>query len=290
MDRLTIKQHKLNRIIKYYAMTSLILTLMLPTLITGVIYVQRRDAILSEMAQVTRTLGAAIVERENEANRLAQILTATNAWEAELIRYFDLTYSQHWTYYLVNKAQPPFLPKEIHRQYRYNPYLQAIQIVLDGRDQVYESLVDNPYGRKVEVMTGLEGIHIVESLRSLSSFSTIGQLIMTYNFDDLAGNLKNEMEGSLVYYDGPFSRLVGDLSILSPSQEPMVSQDRLGNYVRDWQRKYFVSEEVTRSGHRVYYLYPKIALGKAMLPLFFLVFFVFLLVAGLVFSQVHNPV
>lgn len=280
---------KLNRILHYYTITTLILLIILPLITTGAIFFQRRDAKLSEMNLVTQSIAASINERANETKRFAQVITSTSGWIQEIERYFSLSYSDHWTYYLVNNRFGLFLPKEMARQYSYNPYLESIHILLNDYSIIYESLATNPYGRKVDQLSPNEDLRIVEGIRPATTLQSIGQLVMTYSLDKIIEDSKFQSEDQLLIYDPTSNLMISTDNVHDEdTDDHQLELLQLVDRLKIWRRDYYLKEQLLSSGHVVIVRYSKWELIKGIFPLGLMITCGFTLMAGFVYFMISK--
>lgn len=284
-----VKENQLNLILKYYTLTTLILMLALPTLVTGVIYIQRRDAMVMEMDRIAKTMAFTLNNATNGMNRFAQVLTSSNSWEKELNRYFNESYSDHHTYYLLNGARGEFLPNETFRQYDYNRHLIAIQMSLANSEYFYESLAENPKGRKVEQLNFKTGIHLSMPLRSRFTLQDLGQLYFTYSYDELIKEIFSEKEGELLIFDPVVNQLVGRGSFASKPGETLALSDITAK-IDKWRQNHFVSQEMTTTGHNVIYLMPKKILWQRIIGIILGIFLFVMFTAGIILIFIFKQI
>lgn len=284
-----VKENQLNLILKYYTLTTLILMLALPTLVTGVIYIQRRDAMVMEMNRIAKTMAVTINNATNGMSRFAQVITSSTSWEKELNRYFNESYSDHHTFYLLNGARGEFLPNETFRQYNFNRNLSAIQMSLNNSEVYYESLVDNPKGRKVEQLNFKPGVHLSMPLRSRFTLQDFGQLYFTYSYEELTKEIITENEGELLIYDPIVKQLVGHGELASKPGETMALTD-IEAKVEKWRQHHFVSEEMTTTGHNVIYLMPKRILWQRIIGIILGIFLFVMFTAGVILIFIFKQI
>lgn len=275
-----INQSSLNRIMKYYTLTTLILLLLLPTLVTGVIYVQRRDALQMEMTRISKAIAFSINQRSNEVIRLAQTLTSNSKWEEELSRYFNESYSEHHTFYLINGAKGYFLPNEISRQYLNNRYLKNIQISYRDVEELFVSQVSNPRGKKQKQGLAQSDLTLVEPLRSVLSFDNIGMLMMTYSLEQIAVDNLIAQESSLLVFDRKKQTFIGIDQNEQLNLSKNISETMLKAQILEWQKEYYLVDETTVSDHQIFYLVPKRILRADIFKIMVLIFATCSLTAG----------
>lgn len=180
-----IEKNRLNQIIKYYVISTLVLTIFLPLMLSGFVLIQRHTRLFDQMANIEQTIRLTIEEKELEAKRIAHQLTADAAHQRALQEYFYESYSDYTTQFLMNGAKDPFLPNIIASQYRYDEQLSSIQIVLEDASDVYVSMLSNRYGRKQKQLQDVSGIILQETLRSPLTLQVLGQLFITYYLEEV---------------------------------------------------------------------------------------------------------
>lgn len=286
---MSTKQSKLNRIMTYYTLTTFLLMVILPTFVTGVIYIQRRDALLSEMNRVTKAMMIAVNDRYNDVLNFSQELSSSNDWEQELHIYFNESYSQHQTHYLLNRAKGKFLPKEVGKLYLNNRFLESVQIVYEGESPIYRSTRFNTSGRK-EARLDLENdLYYMLPIRSSSRFEVIAQLYMSFSWDKIKKEIVTENMGELFAWHHLLNSYVGfDEASVIQSQLAHNPDMKLNDQLNKLKETYFVVTTPTANDSSVIYAVPKSQLQQQILKLLAIIFLFCGVSAGVMYSFVSR--
>ena len=197
MSQESIYQSRITKLIRNYVRIAMVLVLFIPTTMTLFSFSQNTNQIKEELASNNQFVFNQLVQLDSKNKNIAYNLLETENKRNSLMNYFNQSYSEYATRYLMGEEEFYF-PNEVNYLYSQDSDLMGVHISLQNSSVNYHSERDKRYGRKAEEIQEIDGIRFSLPLYYSTRTQQIGTISFYYSPNIIMNDSLSEIQTLLI--------------------------------------------------------------------------------------------